>query len=70
MVLIFVLTIQSLSVNAEVAPPENIYYVQLGAYPTEAEAQARKAELEAIGFSPVKGVYINILNYSYRREQL
>ncbi|MCD6384326.1 SPOR domain-containing protein [Candidatus Sumerlaeota bacterium] len=55
---LLILGIYSFSVWAEVSPPENIYYVQLGAYPTESEAQARKTELEAMGFSPLKVVYI------------
>jgi hypothetical protein len=39
-----------------VEPPQDIYSIQLGAFPGAGSANTRKAELQAIGFDPLKVV--------------
>lgn len=57
MITVFVLVYTCM--QAQAAPPADIFVVQVGAYPVETEALDRKANLESQGFSPVQIIHVD-----------
>ena len=64
-ILIILLIIPGSFVFSEIEPPGDVFSIQLGAFPGVGSANTRKAELQGMGFDPLKvvndGYYNKIL---------